>query len=279
MSVEFLDVGHGDAALIRSRDVAVLIDGGKPDAGLTEKLRSRGVNHFDLVVNTHPDPDHTGGLLDVLKTMKVDKVVYNGDRHYSALLEDFLNAIEGSPTTAYVEVTRGDVLRVGPVRFEVLNPPSELLDTRDNNSIVLRMVYGSTTFLFTGDIEAKAEADILSSRSTLQSDVLKVAGHGSRRSSTSNFLRAVQPRYAVFSVAAGNRAGYPHVEPVTALRDIGAVLYGTYVNGDVRFITDGETIEVSVDRPGAVEPGKERAIEERLRELRERTPVPSSGVP
>ncbi|MFW6116302.1 MAG: MBL fold metallo-hydrolase [bacterium] len=244
-----MDVGQADAILILSPDGrGVLIDGGDRDSGIVDYLRSQGVSSLDVMVATHPHADHISGLVDVLRSLSVAGVVTNGAEHTTLTYERFLDAIiaAGAP---YSEVRRGDTLEVGLLKFDVLHP-SGLTGDLNNDSIVLRLVYGDIVFLFTGDAEGEAERSLVASGQKLDSTVLKVGHHGSRSSTTSPFLEQVSPEVAVYSCATDNSYGHPHVDTLTALADVGADVYGTDVNGTVVITTGGTGYSVSVGREG-----------------------------
>lgn len=223
----------------------MLIDGGEADSGALQYLMGKGINHLDLVVATHPHADHIGGLVKILKTIPVAKVVTNGQPTTTKTYENFLDAI-ASAKAQYVEVKRGDSLRLGDLAFAVLNPVSPKGEDLNDKSLVLRLVYNKVSFLFTGDAETKAEeAMSVSSFSPVEATILKVGHHGSRSSSTPAFLDLVKPEVAVYSAGKGNSYGHPHAETIAALLAVGAQIYGTDVNGTVVVTTDGVTYQVS----------------------------------
>lgn len=228
----------------------MLIDGGEADTGVVQYLKSKGGNRLDLVVATHPHADHIGGLVQVLKTIPVSKVVTNGQPTTTKTYENFLDAIAAAKAE-YIEVKRGDSLRLGDLVFSVLNPTSAKGDDLNDNSAVLRLVYGKVSFLFTGDTQAQAEASMsVSSFSPVQANILKVGHHGSRTSSSRAFLTLVKPEVAIYSAGKGNPYGHPHAETIAALSAIGAKIYGTDVNGTVVVTTDGSTYKVVASKQG-----------------------------
>jgi competence protein ComEC len=248
LRVHFIDVGQGDAELIVSPEGKLaLIDGGEAGSGVLPYLRSLGVSKLDLVVATHPHADHIGGLVQVLKAFPVTEVVTNGQPTTTLTYEHFLDAIAGAKAE-YVEVRRGDTIPFGGLTFQVLSPQSVTGPDLNNNSIVLRLVYGASSFLFTGDADQAAEASILSMGLPVQADILKVGHHGSRTASSPIFLRAVKPEIAVYSAGIGNTYGHPHPETLAALVAAGAQVYGTDVNGTVVVTADnagGYKVEVA----------------------------------
>ena len=246
LQVHFIDVGQGDSILIRTPSGAsMLIDGGDTDTGVVQYLKSNGITRLDIVVATHPHADHIGGLVQVLKAIPVAKVVTNGQPTTTKTYENFLDTIAAGKS-AYVEVKRGDTINLDGLVFTVLSPANVLGNDLNNNSIVLRLVYGKVSFLFEGDAQADAEASMLaSSVSPATATILKVGHHGSRTSSTPAFLALVKPAVAIYSAGKGNVYGHPHPETLAALATVGATVYGTDVNGTVIVTTDGNTYKVS----------------------------------
>lgn len=227
VQVHFINVGQGDSILILAPGgTAALIDGGYEGMGLVEYLQAHGVKRITLMVATHPHADHIGGLVDVLHAMPVDEVVTNGSSYTTQVYERFLDAIALSKAK-YTEVTRRDTLQLGELRFDVLRPAGGATYSDINqSSIVLHLVYGSTSFLFTGDAGGQAEQEMLSSGDSLTSTILKVGHHGSHTSSSTTFLRAVHPEVAIYSAGKDNPYGHPHASVIENLRRAGAAVYG-----------------------------------------------------
>jgi competence protein ComEC len=239
LQVHFIDVGQGDSTLILAPGgLAMLIDGGYPGMGTVEYLKAYGVKRIALMVATHPHADHIGGLVDVLHAIPVDEVVTNGLPYTTQVYEQFVDAI-ASAKARYREVKRGDSLTLGNLTFQALSPGSNSgSESINDSSIVLRLVYGPTTFLFTGDAESSAEREMVASGQSLQADILKVGHHGSHTSSSPEFLRAVKPKVAIYSAGVNNPYGHPHQSTLEALARVSAQVYGTDVNGTVVVTAD-----------------------------------------
>ena len=247
LKVHFIDVGQGDAILITAPDgKTALIDGGETDSGVVQYLKNQGVQKIDLMIATHPHSDHIGGLVQVLRTMPVAKVVTNGQPHTTKTYENFLDGI-ASAKAEYVEVKRGDTIALGGLTFDVLSPTSTSGDM-NNNSVVLKLAFGKTTFLFMGDAQKEAEASILAASIPVKADILKVGHHGSRTSSTPSFLAQVKPTVAVYSAGIGNSYGHPHPETIAALTAVGAQIYGTDVNGTIIVTADASGYKLEVGK-------------------------------
>lgn len=250
LRVYFFDVGQGDSILVLSPDGStVLIDGGEPNTGILSYLQGLGVKHIDLMVATHPHSDHIGGLVQVLNAMPVSRVVTNGQLSTTTTFEHFLDAI-ASAKVPFVVAKRGDILIVGNLDFSVLSPVTPKGNDLNNNSLVLRLVYGETSFLFMGDADKDAEAGILATGLPVQASILKVGHHGSNTASSPAFLAQVKPAVAIYMAGLGNPYGHPHPETLAALAAVGAQIYGTDVNGTIIVSTDGHTYQVYAQKNG-----------------------------
>jgi competence protein ComEC len=231
--IHFINVGQGDAILIVSPEgLTALIDGGSANTGVVAYLRGQGVERIDLMVATHPHEDHIGGLIQVLEAMQVARVVTNGQPHTTATYEHFLDAILNSKAE-YSEVRRGDTIALGEMAFSVLNPGGILWDDLNENSIVLRLVYGQTTFLLMGDAGKEAEASMVAEGVPLKADILKVGHHGSCSATSLSFLQAVQPEVGIYSAGINNQYGHPCAETINTLTQRGVLVLGTDVNGSI----------------------------------------------
>lgn len=244
LHVYFLDVGQGDAILLRTPGGRVILVDGGPDPLL---LRSRlgeilpfWQRRIDLVVSTHADRDHSGGLEGLGRRYQVGWVM-------EAPLRDKLSAPWAEPLLVAgaqrLSAHRGMRVELGKgLRLEVLHPPSEVAGgQRDDNqgSIVLRVLMGRCRILLTADIDAQVEGELLAGGQALSATVLKVAHHGAATSSSAPFLAAVNPQVAVIGVGQGNRFGHPSEEVSQRLAAVGCQVYRTDLQGTVEFITDG----------------------------------------
>ena len=258
MRVVFLDVGQGDSIFITTpAGQQVLIDGG-PDPRHTSQLLGGmmppGDRTIELVVLTHPHSDHVAGLVEVLDRYRVDHVLQRRVEYESALYEAWHRAVEREGAMA-TEASTGQVIHLGDGAYlEVISPDDRLLlsagEDVNNASVALRLVYGRVRFLLSGDISGEVEAILVGRRAVVDSEVLKVAHHGSSTSSRPDFLDAVSPAVAVISVAADNRFGHPHPQTLAALRRHVApeTVYTTKDRGTIDFTTDGSRLWVRTER-------------------------------
>ena len=246
--VSFIDVGQGDSILVRSRDHAVLIDGGEHAQrnAVLNYLRDAGVRRLDYVVATHPHSDHIGGLITVLRQLDVGRVVMPDIIHNTATFERFLEVIENNDIPVTFPLP-GDRIQAGIINFAVLGPPNPhpgAQSNLNNASIILRLEHGRNSFMFTGDAERELEDWLINSGVNLSSSVLHVGHHGSRTSTTESFLDAVSPRAAVISLGENNRYGHPHREVMDRLNARDILIYRTDQLGTIRMITDGQRIDL-----------------------------------
>jgi competence protein ComEC len=241
--VDFIDVGQGDSILITTSDgKAALIDGGEANSGALQYLQSRNITHLDLMIATHPHSDHIGGLIAILNTLPVDRVITNGQSYTTLTYEHFLDAIANAHAM-YVEAKRGDTISFGTLVFQVFNPVSVTGDL-NSNSLVLLLPVDQVVFLFMGDADKAAEASIITAGLAVNADILKVGHHGSSTSSSPSFLALVTPAVAVYCAGIGNSYGHPSPVTITALYNVGAQVYGTDVNGTIAITTDGSAYTV-----------------------------------
>lgn len=247
LEVVFIDVGQGDSIYVRTPGGSdVLIDGGSASEGssVVSFLRAKGVDDIELLVATHPDEDHIGGLPAVLSAFDVGMVWESGFVKDTQAYSNYKDAVtaEACPVE---QPRRGESADIDPyLDVAVLNPPEPLYPASNQNSIVLYVKYGSVSFLFTGDIDSAVEGDIIESGASLASDVLKVAHHGSLYSSSTGFLAAAQPVISVISVGA-NDYGHPAASTLEGLAAVGSEIYRTDTRGSIAVTSDGFYYNVS----------------------------------
>lgn len=261
LRVTFLSVGQGDAAVVelpRGAGVMVVDGGGLPgdfDPGervVAPFLRSRKILSVDVLVASHPQLDHFGGLTYLTEHFGPTEIWSNGTRGTGAAFARFEAAL-ASERVRPVILRRGMRRELGDVRVEVLHPASPDGLGVNDASLVLRLVYGETDILFTGDVEHVAEAEMLRAGLAPATDVLKVAHHGSATSSTAPWLASVRPRVAVVSTGEGNRFGFPAPAVVRRLHGVSARVWNTAEHGAVRVVSDGSEVTVRAFRDARAE--------------------------
>lgn len=248
-AVHFIDVGQGDAALILCDDKSMLIDGGKSKASdiIYTYLKKQGITHLDYVVCSHADEDHVGGLSGALSAVSAG-AVYAPETE--ADTKAYLN-FKRKTQEQGLEIQHpkhGDSFAFGSSTVQVLGPIDENTNERNNTSIVLKVQYGATSFLFTGDAEFDEEHDILEQGYDLSTDVLKVSHHGSAGATSYRFLREVLPKYAVISVGKDNAYGHPTEKVLSLLRDAETKVFRTDLQGDIIAASDGRNVTITPSR-------------------------------
>ena len=219
--IHFIDVGQADAALVICDGHYMLIDGGNAeDSDLVYAyLERHGAKHLDYMVASHAHEDHIGGLSGALNYAAVDTAFCPVTEYSSKVFQNMVKYL-GEQGKSLTVPAPGDKFSLGSAQVEILGPVKEYDDTNDT-SIVLRIDYGETSFLFTGDMESGAERDLLDSGTDVRATVLKAGHHGSDTSTSYQFLRAVMPQYTVISVGEGNSYGHPSDEVLSRFRDAG----------------------------------------------------------
>ena len=248
LQVHFIDVGQADAALVICDGHYMLIDGGNAeDSDLVYSyLEHHGAKNLDYMVASHAPEDHIGGLSGALNYAKVDTALCPVTEYSSKVFQNMVKYLEQQGKSLTVPAP-GDKFDLGSARVEILGPVQEYDDT-NNTSIVLRIDYGETSFLFTGDMETGAEKDLLESGADVRATVLKAGHHGSDTSTGYQFLREVSPRYTVISVGEGNKYGHPSDEVLSRFRDAGTEVYRTDMQGHVIAESDGKTVTFRTEK-------------------------------
>lgn len=259
LKIHFIDVGQGDSTLIQTKEKNVLIDAGERGSEDTviAYLEGQGVSRLDLVVATHMHSDHIGGMPPVLEAFEVDEILLSPlpedltptTKIYEKLLDTIeaqgMEVTESEPGMAY-SLGNDTILTV-------LGPVSEKQEDINNTSVVCRVTYGDTAFLFCGDAEKGSEEEMLErwKTSDLKADVLKLGHHGSRTSSSQKWLDAVKPEIAAALCGKGNDYGHPHEEVVKRLDKMGVTLYRSDINGHIVIGSDGDKIAVELQNQAA----------------------------
>jgi competence protein ComEC len=246
-AVHFIDVGQADAALILCDGQSMLIDGGNADdSSLMYSYLSRlGITYLDYVIGTHAHEDHIGGIAGALNYASVGQVFCPVTSYTTRAFDNFVKAVQNRGRSITVPSV-GDRFNLGSADCHILGVNSA--EDTNESSIVMKITYGNTSFLFTGDAEREAENLILNSGFDIKADVLKVGHHGSASSTSYYWLRQIAPRYAVISVGQGNSYGHPTETVLSRLRDADVTTYRTDLQGDIICTSNGQTVTFQVNR-------------------------------
>lgn len=242
--VHFIDVGQGDSTFIElPNGETMLIDAGEREYGdrVVAYIYNQGYDTLDYVVATHPHTDHIGGIVDILNAFPTKNFYMTSYVNPTQTFDDMLTAVENNGAAAH-EVMAGAVIVSEPKLLVEVVAPKALADDSNNNSVVIKLTYGENKFLFTGDAEKDEEDGIWTN---IKCDVLKVGHHGSDTSSTKNFLKKVEPTYAVISCGLYNSYGHPDEAVLKRLYDRNINVYRTDIQGTIVFRSDGKDITVN----------------------------------
>lgn len=256
VNVFYIDVGQGDCELIHTENANILIDAGEnlPEnpAKIISFAKQLEIEKFDYVIATHPHSDHIGGMADVLREIPTDAVIMpylsEGNTPTTRIYEELLDTIE-ELNIPVLEAEPGASYSVDGLTLNIL-APLEQDENLNNMSVVVKVCYGNSSYLFEGDAESSAESAILDNGENVRADILKAGHHGSRTSSTKAYLKAVDPEIAVISCGERNSYGHPHQQTLDKFRELGITFYRTDTQGTITIGTDGERYEVILDHDG-----------------------------
>ena len=242
-TIDFIDVGQGDATLVTAKTgETLLVDGGRSKNRLRDRLEAMGIEDLDAIALTHPDADHVAGLVEVLEMFPVERIYLNGGESDSQTFGNFMAGVEAEGATV-ATVTRGDTIPLGDLNLKVLHP-GELSGESNHDSMVLLFDCRDVEVLLTGDAETPSEEAMIAAGALFDIDVLKIGHHGSRTSSSQPFLDALMPEAGVISAGMENSYGHPHEDVVARLAATGMQILETDTTegaDGIRMTSDCET--------------------------------------
>ncbi|XZM25372.1 ComEC/Rec2 family competence protein [Clostridium perfringens] len=245
LMISYMDVGQGDAAYIKVNGNDILIDAGPRSNSkeLLEQLKAKNIDDFELVIATHPHEDHIGGMVDVFKEYEVKAFYSPKITHTTKTYENLVKAVkdEGLKTK---ELKGGMVIDLGEgAKFEVFTPQKSEYEELNDYSPIMKLNFGDTSYLFTGDAEKLAEEEALAKyKTSLDSDVIKFGHHGSSSSSSNAFIEAVSPKHGIISCAKDNKYGHPHRETLDIIKKYNIKTFRTDTDGEIILTSDGKSI-------------------------------------
>ena len=246
LQIYYVDVGQADCILIRYKDKNLLIDAGNNEDGakIVTYFKSLGITKFNYVIGTHAHEDHIGGMNTVIDNFDIDKFYMPDVITTTKTFEDVLDSLE-KKNIKFSTPKIDSKFNVDDLEFNVLYVGEDSQDL-NNTSIVLKMVYNKTSYLFTGDATSTVEKKILDK--DIKSDVLKVGHHGSQYSTSSHFLKKVDPKYAIIQVGKDNKYDHPKDVTIKKLNTIDAQIYRTDLDGTIILTSDGENISIRTEK-------------------------------
>ncbi|MHC6178947.1 ComEC/Rec2 family competence protein [Clostridium sp. JNZ X4-2] len=245
LRVHYIDIGQGDSELVQVNGKNLLIDAGPNDSKdkLLSYLSGQGIKKLDYVIATHPDEDHIGGMSSVIKKYNINKFYAPKKTSNTRTFESMITALKRKNMKINVPTPSATELNLGKnTTAEVLAPNNTDYEDTNNYSVVLKITYGTTKFLFTGDAENKSEREMIDKNYDLSADVLKVGHHGSSSSTSDEFLNKVNPKAAVISCGKNNKYGHPTKKTINKLKKKGIQIYRTDVDGSILLTSDGNKI-------------------------------------
>lgn len=248
LKLHVIDVGQADTLLLQlPNNKTVLIDGGnREDAGkIISYLEKLKIVNINWLIVTHAHEDHIGALPEVLKKFKVEAVIMPNATANTKIFEDLLLAIKNKGLKITAAAAGMKVIDEKELKLTIIAPNSKSYEGQNDYSVVTKIEYKSNSFLLTGDIESISEAEILKKGYNIKADLIKIAHHGSSSSSTTNFLKTVNPKYAIISVGKDNTYNHPAKTTLDRLAAQKVTVYRTDLNGDIVAESDGTDIKVS----------------------------------
>ena len=243
--VDYIDVGQADSILLRNKDKTMLIDAGTNEQGknVVSFLKEEGISKIDYLIGTHPHEDHIGGLDDVINNFEIGKIYMPKRETTTKTFKDVLSAIKNKNLTI-TQPKKGEIIDLGQAKCEFMTEPIIDDDNINLSSLILRVEFGNNSFLFMGDAEKQNEKTI----TWPKTDVLKVGHHGSDTSSSKEFLEQVNPKYSIIMVGEGNTYKLPKQPIIDRIEKIGSKIYRTDKNGNIKIITDGNSLEIKTEK-------------------------------
>ena len=248
LKVHYLDVGQGDSIFIElPNNETMLIDAAESyqSEKIINYLKNLNYQKIDYVIGTHPHTDHIGGLKDIINTFEIGKIYMPKVVSTTKTYESLLMAIKDKNLKINTAKAGTSIINTDTLKINILAPNSETYTELNNYSVVTKITYGTTKFLFMGDAEKLSENEI---KEDVTADVIKIGHHGSNTSSSINFIKKVNAKYGIISVGLNNKYNLPKEETITNWENSGTKIYLTSINGTIRASSDGTNIKIESEK-------------------------------
>ena len=248
LKVHYLDVGQGDSIFIElPNNETMLIDAAESyqSENIINYLKNLNYQKIDYVIGTHPHTDHIGGLKDIINTFEIGKIYMPKVVSTTKTYENLLMAIKDKNLKINTAKAGTSIIDTDALKINILAPNSETYTELNNYSVVTKITYGKTKFLFMGDAEKLSENEI---KENVTADVIKIGHHGSNTSSSINFIKKVNAKYGIISVGLNNKYNLPKEETIKNWENTGTKIYLTSINGTIRASSDGTNIKIESEK-------------------------------
>lgn len=249
LEINYIDVGQGNAVLIKTNNKTILIDGGNRSNSryYYNFIKNKNIKKIDYMIVSHYDEDHISGLISILDNFEVSNVLCPDYKKDTKIYKSFKNSLKKSKANI-IYPKKGDNFNISDARIKILWPNEYKNNIDNDNSIILKLIHGNMSFLFTGDASINIENQLIYSGFNLKSDVVMLGHHGSKYSTSNEFLEEVDPKLAIISVGNNNRYGHPSNRVLKLLNNKNIKILRTDIDGDITIKCDGNKIKVNTNK-------------------------------